>query len=187
MQCAVVGGARESCCVCALSCYNSDICKNFVIEASMSYLSQDQIEFYHDNGYLVISRFWDEATVEQLLSRMNKLVSSADLTNVKSIFSTKEQTRKSDDYFLNSGYAIRYFWEEKAWDKDGNFLADDATLAINKVGHALHDMEPDFQQVSYEDRIGSICEELGLQKPLIAQSMYIFKQPQIGTVLLYIV
>ncbi|RYH28662.1 hypothetical protein EON65_11385 [archaeon] len=146
----------------------------------MTYLTQQQIDFYYENGYLVIPRFWEEKTVQNLLSRMTELVRTADLSNVKSIFSTKEQTRKSDDYFLNSGFDIRYFWEEKAWDKDGNFIVSDATLAINKVGHGLHDLEPDFQAVSYEGRIGSMCRELGLDKPLIAQSMYIFKQPRIG-------
>eukprot|EP01031_Cornospumella_fuschlensis_P043956 gene43956-53740_t len=79
----------------------------------MTYLTQEQIEFYHENGYLVIPRFWDEETVQGLMNRMTNLVSSADLSNVRSIFSTKEQTRKSDDYFLNSGFDIRYFWEEK--------------------------------------------------------------------------
>lgn len=146
----------------------------------MMYLTQEQIDFYHENGYLVIPRFWNEETVEILMKRMTELVCNADLSNVKSIFSTKEQTRKSDDYFLNSGYDIRYFWEEKAWDSEGNFTAADATMAINKVGHGLHDLEPDFQTVSYEGRIGSMCRELGLDKPLIAQSMYIFKQPRIG-------
>jgi len=36
-----------------------------------------------------------------------------------SVFTTNHQTRKSDDYFLSSGRAISFFWEERAWNEDG--------------------------------------------------------------------
>ena len=52
--------------------------------------------------------------------------------------------------------------------------------SINKVGHALHDLDSEFEAVSYDPRIGQMCRELGLVKPLATQSMYIFKQPRIG-------
>lgn len=146
----------------------------------MPYLSPEQVEFYHENGYIVIEDFWDNETIEVLRQKILEHVNNADLSNVKSVFATKEQVRKADDYFLTSGPEIRFFWEEKAWDKDGNFVADSLALGINKVGHALHDLDPHFEKVSYEGRIGSSCEQLGLEHPLLVQSMYIFKQPKIG-------
>jgi phytanoyl-CoA hydroxylase len=145
----------------------------------MKYLTDDQIEFYRKHGYLVIERFWDADTVQTLKKRIHEIVADADLTNVKSVFSTREHMRKADDYFLNSGREIRFFWEEKARDENGQ-LVSSKDKCINKVGHALHDLDPTFEAVSYEGRIGSICEELGLEKPLAVQSMYIFKQARIG-------
>ena len=59
-------------------------------------------------------------------------------------------------------------------------------LFSNKIGHGLHDLDGVFQSVSYEGRIGSICRELGLEKPLVVQSMYIFKQARIGDTYLHI-
>lgn len=56
----------------------------------------------------------------------------------------------------------------------------DPKLAINKVGHNLHDLEPDFKKVSFDKRVGRIARELGQKKPVCCQSMYIFKQPFIG-------
>lgn len=144
----------------------------------MPFLTSEQIQFFHDNGYLVIPDFWNDETIDQIKTRILELVNQADLSNVKSVFSTKENMRKSDDYFLNSGGDIRYFWEEKAWENDE--LKYSKELAINKIGHALHDLEPIFEKASYDGRIGSMCEELGMEKPIIAQSMYIFKQPKIG-------
>lgn len=146
----------------------------------MTYLTAEQVAFFHKNGYLHIPGFWDAETVQRLKSSMSSLVRSADLSELKSIFTTKDSTRNSDDYFLNSGYAIRYFWEEKAWNENKEFIATDPAQAINKVGHGLHDLAPDFQTVSYADRVGSICEDLSIIRPLVAQSMYIFKQPRIG-------
>lgn len=49
----------------------------------------------------------------------------------------------------------------------------------------MHDLDAVFQSVSYEGRIGSICRELGLEKPLVVQSMYIFKQARIGDTCLH--
>mmetsp|Transcript_52888 Transcript_52888/g.104360 ORF Transcript_52888/g.104360 Transcript_52888/m.104360 type:complete len:416 (-) Transcript_52888:62-1309(-) len=147
----------------------------------MSYLSKDQIEFYDKNGYIIIERFWDEDTVGNLKQKIAEIVQNADLSEVTSVFSTKENMRKADDYFLTSGGEIRFFWEEKARDENGEFVAP-KEQCINKVGHALHDLVPEFEQVSYEGRVGSICEQLGLVKPMAVQSMYIFKQAKIGGV-----
>lgn len=144
------------------------------------YLTPDQVRFYEDNGYILIENFWNEETVQQLMETILHYVRTADLSRVNSIFSTTENMRlaDNDEYFLTSGGEIRYFWEEKAW-KNGK-LEVEAEYAINKVGHALHDLDPQFEKWSYESRIGSICAELGMSKPLIAQSMYIFKQAKIG-------
>jgi phytanoyl-CoA hydroxylase len=146
----------------------------------MVYLTEEQVTFFHDNGYLVVEDFWPEDTQVEMRSRIDHYVNSADLAAVKSVFATKEQVRKSDDYFLTSGPEIRFFWEEKAWDQDGNFVAASPSLGINKVGHALHDLDPTFERCSYDGRVGSSCAQLGLQHPMLVQSMYIFKQPKIG-------
>jgi phytanoyl-CoA hydroxylase len=145
----------------------------------MVYLTSEQIEFYEKNGYLVIEKFWDETTVELLKEKIHSIVEAADLSSLKSVFSTIENVRHADDYFLNSGGKIRFFWEERAKNEAGEFVTT-KEKSINKVGHALHDLDPDFERVSYEGRIGSMCEELGLSRPLAVQSMYIFKQARIG-------
>eukprot|EP01038_Epipyxis_sp_PR26KG_P014446 gene14446-19385_t len=146
----------------------------------MSYLSPEQIIYFNENGFLVIEKFWDTDTVNKLKNKIIKLIESNDLSSIKTVFSTKENMRHADEYFLNSSYNISYFWEEKA--VVNGVVTEDLPVAcrINKIGHALHDLDEDYQAVSYEDRIGSICEDLGIEKPLITQSMYIFKQAFIG-------
>eukprot|EP01036_Dinobryon_divergens_P024687 gene24687-33159_t len=142
-----------------------------------TYLQATDIESFHRDGYLVIPDFWDASTISALRTRAIEIVNANDLREVQSVFSTREQTRKSDDYFLTSGREIRFFWEEKA---DSSLKQSAPAEAINKIGHGLHDLDAVFHNVSYDGRIGSICRELGLERPLAVQSMYIFKQAKIG-------
>ncbi|KAM3327610.1 phytanoyl-CoA dioxygenase [Capsicum galapagoense] len=68
---------------------------------------------------------------------------------------------------------------EKAFDEDGN-LKQPKELSINKVGHALHDKDAVFNKFSSSDKVSGMLRSLGYQRPVVIQSMYIFKQPGIG-------
>jgi phytanoyl-CoA hydroxylase len=102
-----------------------------------------------------------------------------DPAGIVSIFSTREQTRTSDDYFLGSGDQIRFFFEEDAFNSDGT-LRQSKEHSINKIGHALHDLDPVFNEFSRANEIKQLVSDLGIENPLLLQSMYIFKQPRIG-------
>jgi phytanoyl-CoA hydroxylase len=52
--------------------------------------------------------------------------------------------------------------------------------SINKIGHALHDLDPVFERFSRSDSLAQIAADLGVARPLLIQSMYIFKQPHVG-------
>ncbi|OIV89334.1 hypothetical protein TanjilG_23297 [Lupinus angustifolius] len=69
--------------------------------------------------------------------------------------------------------------QEKAFGDDGN-LKQPKQLSINKVGHALHEIEPAFKKFSFSEKFSSLMYSLGYKRPAILQSMYIFKQPGIG-------
>ena len=102
-----------------------------------------------------------------------------DPQGVVSIFSTHEQSRVADEYFLSSGDKIRFFFEEDAFLPDGT-LKQAKEQSINKIGHALHDLDPVFNKFSRTPAIRSLVTELGIEQPLLLQGMYIFKQPRIG-------
>ena len=61
----------------------------------------------------------------------------------------------------------------------GNLLMD-KTEAINKIGHAMHDLDPVFEEFSHSDRLATLAREAGLKDARILQSMFIFKPPRIG-------
>lgn len=145
------------------------------------YLTPSQVDFFNNQGYLVIERFWTNDVVDELRSRIKHILDTLDLSDPSagSVFTTNDQVRKSDDYFLNSGRNISFFWEERAFDEDGK-LRNQPQESINKIGHGLHDFEAGFERVSYDERVGNICLDLGIVIPTIVQSMYIFKQAYVG-------
>jgi phytanoyl-CoA hydroxylase len=80
---------------------------------------------------------------------------------------------------MESGDKVRFFLEEKALDEKGNFKQE-VELSVNKIGHALHSLHPVFKEFSTCQEMRQICRDLGFEKPVLPQSMYIFKQPKIG-------
>lgn len=142
-------------------------------------LSQEQVEQYQRDGFLVLECFVRPSECDRLRTRAKELVRDFDPAGIVSIFSTHEQTRTSDDYFLESGDKIRFFFEENAFNPDGS-LRQAKEQSINKIGHALHDLDPVFDSFSREPAIKQLVSDLGIANPLLLQSMYIFKQPKIG-------
>jgi phytanoyl-CoA hydroxylase len=139
----------------------------------------NQLAQYQRDGFAVLSDFVDEASCNRLRTRAEELVQEFDPQGVVSIFSTHEQNRISDDYFLESGGKICFFFEEHAFLPDGS-LKQNKERSINKIGHALHDLDPIFSQFSRAKKIKELTASLAIEEPLLLQSMYIFKQPNIG-------
>src|SRR5262245_61924358 len=142
-------------------------------------ISEQQLNDYRDRGFLVLKGFASEKECDELRARANELVQEFDPSEVVSIFSTHEQSRLTDEYFLTSGDKIRFFFEENAFNADGT-LKYEKEKSINKIGHALHDLDPLFNRFSRGKRVREVASAIGLENPLLVQSMYIFKQPNIG-------
>jgi phytanoyl-CoA hydroxylase len=142
-------------------------------------LGLEQIATYDRDGFLVLENFVDGKGCDRLRARAAELVSDFDPQGVVSIFSTHEQARTSDDYFLESGDKIRFFFEEHAFLPEGR-LRQSKERSINKIGHALHDLDPVFDAFSRTPEIKQLVSDLGIADPLLLQSMYIFKQSRIG-------
>lgn len=135
--------------------------------------------FRHD-GYVVIPGMKSPDEIAALRARAEEIVRDFDPAQTH-VFSTDDQAEKSDEYFLTSGDKVRCFFEEEAFDERGA-LRQAKELSINKIGHAMHDLDPVFETFSRDPKLGEVANDLGLAHPLIYQSMYIFKQPNIGGV-----
>ncbi|PKF79017.1 phytanoyl-CoA dioxygenase [Vibrio sp. vnigr-6D03] len=144
-------------------------------------LSQQQVLQYHEQGYLVLDQMIPVETLNELKQRAAKIVDEWKPDITTSIFTTNDNDRTGDSYFLDSAEKVRCFFEEEAFDKNGQ-LIEQKSLCINKIGHALHELDPVFREFSHLPVLGDIANDIGVDEPEIRQSMYIFKQPKIGGV-----
>ena len=74
---------------------------------------------------------------------------------------------------------MRFFFEDGAFDESGQ-LKQSKFDSINKMGHAMHDLDPVFGAFSRTPKLAATTASLGFADPGIIQSMYIFKPPKIG-------
>jgi phytanoyl-CoA hydroxylase len=134
---------------------------------------------YARDGVLVLDQLITPDACDRLRARMAEMVDGFDIEEHRSVFSSTSRAHDQDEYFLSSGHETRFFFEEEAFAEDGT-LNKDLPLALNKVGHAMHDTDPVFDSFCRQPQLKAICEGLGQQSPLLLQTMYIFKQPHIG-------
>ncbi|HZX26904.1 MAG TPA: phytanoyl-CoA dioxygenase family protein [Telluria sp.] len=142
-------------------------------------LTPDQRARYERDGYIVLPNFKTAAQIARLRARAAAIVDAFDAGNTRSIFSTTNEMATRDAYFLRSDNTVACFFEEEAFDAQGR-LKQDKSLSINKIGHAMHDLDPEFAAFSRSPQLAEVARDLGLAQPQIWQSMYIFKQPGIG-------
>jgi len=129
-----------------------------------------QLEQYHRDGFLILEDFVDSKSCESLRARAAELVTEFDPGGTVTIFSTAAQNHVRDDYFLESGDKIRFFFEEDAFLPDGS-LKQSKDSSINKIGHALHELDPVFARFSKSPAIEELVGEVDVEAPLLLQSM----------------
>ena len=144
-----------------------------------SVLDDDQIEQYHRDGFLVIPGFVDKMACDELRAAANHIVDDFQPSGERTIFTTTEQERVSNGEFLASGSGVWCFFEEEAFDEHGRPRTS-KELSINKIGHAMHDLDPTFEKFSYRPELAGVATDIGMADAMALQSMYIFKQPLIG-------
>ena len=147
----------------------------------MSLLSSAQLKSFNEEGFLVLPEFIDDAHCLKLRHRALELAEQyVPSPEQATIFTADADAQHAaNEYFLTSGDKIRCFFEKDAFDSDGK-LRNAAHLCLNKLGHAMHDLDPVFDRFSRTPEMAAVAADIGIKLPLLLQSMYIFKQPRIG-------
>lgn len=141
-------------------------------------LTEQALSDFHQQGFLVLPDIVSQVERQALIQDAYRIIEEADLT-LSSRFSTTDRAQISHRFFLDSAERVSCFFEEAAFDDQGQ-LRQARAQSINKMGHALHDLEPEFRAFASRPDLAQIAVDLGLAEPHLYQTMVIFKQPRIG-------
>ena len=76
-------------------------------------MNSDMINFWNENGYLIIEDFKTNDECDALIERSKELIEEQDFNNQQSVFDTVSQSHNDDNYFLESGDKIRFFLKKR--------------------------------------------------------------------------
>lgn len=139
------------------------------------------LEQFTTNGFLVLEDFNTPEACDALMQRGQELAEAFDYKGHASVFQTKNQSKTADDYFIDSSDKISFFFEKDAFDESGD-LKSDLFHSLNKIGHALHDLDPLYNNFSRSEKMKALANDLHLSDYVIIQSMQILKHARIGGV-----
>jgi len=142
------------------------------------HLTPEMKQAWEENGVLLLEGFKQTSECDALTERARRIAREADLSGAK-VFASRQPATERGDYFRESGDKVSCFLEEEAIDDEGNLLVDPVE-AINKIGHAMHDLDPVFEEFSHSQRLANLARDVGLKDARVLQSMFIFKPPRIG-------
>ena len=136
-------------------------------------LPTEATEAFARDGVIVIEGFTTPAACNALRERALELVAEHAPRAPGTVFSTRDQRHAKDAYFEASANRIGAFFEEGAFDAVGQ-LAVPLARAVNKLGHAMRDLDPVFAAFSRGARLQAVADGVGLVDPKLVQSMYIW-------------
>ena len=147
-------------------------------------LTPEMLSDFRDAGVLILEDYVSPEHCEKLRQHALEMIDEFDPSEVKHVFSGTADVEHGiaqlgDKYFEESGDKIRFFFESDAFDEQGE-LRQSKENSLNKIGHAMHDLDPEFDAFSRTPKLAATVGSLGYEKPVILQSMYILKPPRIG-------
>ena len=142
-------------------------------------ITDEMVDAYRRDGFLILDEFATPDECQTMMAQTRQLIDDFDEEAHRVIFSASGQSHAASDYFMKSASNISFFLEAGAVDEEGR-LTKPKSQAVNKIGHALHDLDPVFSDFSRQDKCAKLASAIGFQDPKLLQSMVICKQPHIG-------
>jgi len=141
-------------------------------------LNREQVNAFESNGFLVLPDFVPRSECAALLDYSRGLATQLAWEVQRMDFLPTLDSPAHEEYFLTSGDKIRVFFERE--DIGLPKASEPGWRGVDKIGHALHDLDPMFDEFSRDPRLALICQQIGMADPLLLQSMVIFKQARTG-------
>lgn len=134
---------------------------------------------FQRDGFAVLSERLSAEQLATLRAEVEEVVAGYDVEGERQVFRTDHRDRGNTEEFFRSATRVHGFLEAEAVDGQGA-LTVPRRVALNKLGHALHDHLPAFKALARSELIRQAFTVGGLGETSIDQSMAILKPPRIG-------
>ena len=134
-------------------------------------------EAWEQDGVVVLEDFVSTNSIETLRRRASQLREDCARAAPHAVFDASEQAHGSDAWFRDSGEDIRAFFEPHV---PPGLTPSERPRWVNKLGHALHDLDTVFDEALRHPDIAALVTRLGCSDPRLVQSMVIFKEAGLG-------
>ena len=134
---------------------------------------------FREDGFVVLPDAINDRTLERLRHAIDLRVSAHDPEADQAVFRTDDRDAGREEVFFASARSVQGFLEAKAVGEGGALKAP-RDQCLNKIGHALHDLDPAFTELARSEPVRGGFAIGGLARPRLVQSMVILKPPGIG-------
>ena len=142
-------------------------------------LTAEMIRAWEEEGYLILDGYATAQQCQLIMTRSAEIVEENGPSALGEVFDAVGNSHGGDAYFLDSGDKIRVFFETGIHDENGE-LTVPLSRAANKLGHAMHDLDPVFDAFSRTAKLANTADSIGMTAPGLLQSMVIFKHAHVG-------
>ena len=115
-------------------------------------LSQNQLEIFEQNGFLILHNFINSETCAQLRQSAQQLIQSFDASAIPALYRSCHGEIPWEDYYWKSKNELCFFFEKEAFLPNGEFILS-KELAVKKISYSLHDLIPEFAHFSRQPLI----------------------------------
>ena len=134
-------------------------------------------DYFEQHGFVVFDDAYTNNECEQLIERMRLLVDQKKDDELGTFFVKEDAEHANNQYLFDSGGKISLFLEKGITPSEAR---KDLFNSLNKVGHALHDLDDVFSNFTRREGYDALAKAIGLTTPLVLESMFIFKSAKVG-------
>lgn len=142
----------------------------------MSLVTEDQVSFYQENGYVCIDNFLTPEEVAILKSDIDHVIESATVPETVRPHVKMMGTK----FHLDSVARVELFFEKECVSEDGK-LTMPLNSSVHKIAHAVHAKCEGTKTVTFSDKMCDAVRKLTrFTHPTVVQGMFLLKQARYG-------
>jgi phytanoyl-CoA hydroxylase len=135
-------------------------------------LTPKMLHSFESDGFLILEDFLTKDTCQNLTQRIASIIQDWHISKALHFYQNEVQ-RYSPEFIYETCEKLCFFYDAPRTKITTSALSQ----YLNKITHAIHDLDPYFNSFSRQELIKNLVHSLGYENPLLLQSMYLFKNP----------